>query len=475
MERRCEQVNQYWWDNLEHFSFRTALVTEAGRRISYQEMLNISDSLSLSAGRRCLVFSLCRNSAESVAGYLGFLRHRIVPVMLAENLAPELLNGLMEAYHPAYIYLPSDRVSPEINGELAWQGEEYTLLRLNFAEDYFLAEDLALLLTTSGSTGSPKLVRQSARNIEANTRSIIEYLGILPEDRAISTLPMNYTYGLSILNSHLAVGASEILTDAGLMEKRFWTLMKEQSPTTFGGVPYTYEMLKKLRFGRMEFPSLRYLTQAGGRLTPELVSEFADICKRKGMRFIVMYGQTEATARMSLLPWEETQPRPGSIGIPIPGGSFSLLDESGNLITEPDQAGELIYRGPNVTMGYAQNRFDLDKPDENNGVLHTGDMAQRDAKGYYYIVGRKKRFLKLFGNRVNLDEVEGLLKQAGFDCACAGTDDRMVVYVAGGAATEGVVSLLREHTAINPKGVAVRSVERIPRNEAGKVMYSLLV
>ena len=411
---------EFWWDLLDGFAQRTALISQQGAIIHYHELLNLAERIGGLPGRRCLVLCLCRNSVESVAGYLGFLRKRIVPILLSENQTTKSLAQMLELYHPAYLYLPTDCVWSELHGELVWSGEEYSLYRLDSVEDYTLSAELTLLLTTSGSTGSPKLVRQSARNIETNTRSIIEYLGILPEDRAISTLPMNYTYGLSILNTHLAAGASEILTDAGLMEKRFWKLMKEQSPTNFGGVPYTYEMLKKLRFVQMEFPSLRYLTQAGGRLQPELVSEFAEICRQKGMRFFVMYGQTEATARMSWLPWEEIRRRPGSIGISIPGGEFSLLDENGELITEPEQIGELVYRGENVTLGYAQNRFDLNKSDENCGVLHTGDMARRDSDGFYYIVGRKKRFLKLFGNRVNLDDVEGLLKQAGFDCACAG-------------------------------------------------------
>ena len=462
-----------FWNTLERFGERTALITETGEHIAYNALLARADEIAGAAGSRCLAFLMCRNCADAAAGYVGFLRRGIVPVLLAENLDTSMLEGLLESYRPAYFYLPSEKAS-ELSGAMVWRGESYTLLRLPYEQDYKLPEELALLLTTSGSTGSPKLVRQSGRNIEANTRSIAEYLGILSEDRAITTLPMQYTYGLSILQSHLSVGAAVILTDKTMMDKEFWALLKEQKATTFGGVPYIYEMLKKLRFDRMNLPSLRYLTQAGGKLPKELAEEFIQTCKRKNMKFIVMYGQTEATARMAYLPWEHAESHAASIGIAIPGGEFWLADPEGAPILEPETTGELVYRGPNVTLGYAENRFDLCKPDENHGELRTGDMAKRDAKGFYYIVGRKKRFLKLFGSRVNLDEVEGLLNRAGIPCACAGVDDRLDVYITDGSLLGQAERFIKEHTAINPNGFQLHVIEEIPRNDSGKVLYSAL-
>ena len=192
------------------------------------------------------------------------------------------------------------------------------------------------------------------------------------------------------------------------------------------------------------------------------------------MKFIVMYGQTEATARMAYLPWEHAESHAASIGIAIPGGEFWLADPEGAPILEPETTGELVYRGPNVTLGYAENRFDLCKPDENHGELRTGDMAKRDAKGFYYIVGRKKRFLKLFGSRVNLDEVEGLLNRAGIPCACAGVDDRLDVYITDGSLLGQAERFIKEHTAINPNGFQLHVIEEIPRNDSGKVLYSAL-
>ena len=462
-----------FWDALEQFGERTALITETGEHIAYRALLAQADEIGRAAERRHLVFLMCRNCADAVAGYIGFLRHGVVPVLLTENLDKALLQNLMEAYRPAYFYLPAEKTLDR-DREKVWGNGRYTLFRLSYEQDYTLAEELAVLLTTSGSTGSPKLVRQSVKNVEANTRSIVEYLGIVPEDKAITTLPMQYTYGLSILQSHLYAGASIILTDKTFMDKSFWMLLREQGATTFGGVPYIYEMLKKLRFGRMELPSLRYLTQAGGKLSKELAEEFSQICEEKGMKLIVMYGQTEATARMAYLPWEYAKSKAGSMGIAIPGGEFWLADTEGQPVLEPEVTGELVYKGENVTLGYAENRFDLSKPDENQGQLFTGDMAKRDADGFYYIVGRKKRFLKLFGSRVNLDEVEGLLNKAGVPCACAGADDQLDIYITDEGKLEEAERFMKAHTAINPNGFKLHVIAEIPRSDSGKVLYSAL-
>jgi acyl-CoA synthetase (AMP-forming)/AMP-acid ligase II len=463
-----------YFEKIRTYQDSIALYPEAGKQVAYRQLCDDADSIARTIGRRCLVFLMCRNCVESVAGYVGFLRAGIVPVLLADSIDAALLNNLLEKYQPSYFFLPAEKTA-EVRSESIFSYGSYVLLKLPYIQDYELNPELAVLLTTSGSTGSPKLVRQSYKNVKANTDSIINYLGISPDDRAITTLPMNYTYGLSILQTHLSRGAALILTDASLMEKRFWEDCKQYKVTTFGGVPYTYEMLKRLHFDRMDLPSLRYITQAGGKLSKELASEFTALCKQKGCKFIVMYGQTEATARMAYLPWEYAERKAGSMGVAIPGGRFWLEDENNQKIETADTTGELVYQGNNVTLGYAQNRFDLAKGDENHKILHTGDIAQRDKDGFYYIVGRKKRFLKIYGNRVNLDEIEGLLKKAGvIECACAGNDDNLKVYVTGEESKAQALKFIEEHTAINRSGFSVSVIETIPRNDAGKVLYSAL-
>ena len=463
-----------FYDDIENHSSNIAIITEQSEQISYKDLLKVADNIGKQVKKRCLVFAICKNCFESVAGYIGFLRAKAVPVLIHDTINNILFAKLIEKYKPEYIYLPVENSRLNINCTTVHSYGSYTLLKTGFDIDYTLHDDLALLLSTSGSTGSPKLVRQSYKNIDVNADSIVRYLGITSTDCPITTMPMSYSYGLSIINSHLLSGASIILTDATLMNRRFWEALRNNNATTFGGVPYIYEMLKKLRFEGMNLQSLRYITQAGGKLSLELSAKFVDICSEKGIKFYVMYGQTEATARMSYLPWDHARSKVGSMGIAIPGGQFRLEDKNGKVIDQSDTQGELVYMGANVTLGYAEGYHDLCKDDENRGILHTGDVAKRDADGFYYVVGRNKFFLKMFGNRVNLDEVEQFIKAAGYDCACAGTDDNLKIYVKDMNDKDRIRSYIAERTGINHAGFTVVYVDKIPRNESGKVLYSAL-
>ena len=463
-----------FYDDIEKHSSNIAIITEQSEQISYKDFLKSADTIGKQVKKRCLVFTVCKNCFESVAGYIGFLRAGAAIVLIHNTIDDILFANLLEVYTPEYIYLPVEKSGLNINCTTVHSYGSYTLLKTNYDIDYTIHDDLALLLTTSGSTGSPKLVRQSYENINSNAESIARYLEIKSSDRPVSTMPMSYTFMLSIINSHFLKGASIILTEATLMDRRFWQTIKDNNATTFGGVPYTYEMLKRLRFERMDLPSIEYVTQAGGKLSLEMSAEFADICAQKGIKFLVMYGQTEATARMSYLPWEYARTKAGSMGIAIPGGRFWLEDEGGKIIDKSDTIGELVYKGINVTLGYAESCLDLCKGDENKGILHTGDLAKRDADGFYYITGRKNRFLKMFGNRVNLNEVEELIKAGGYDCACAGTDDKLKIYVTEMDDKDRIRSYIAERTGINHTGFTVVYVDKISRNESGKVLYSAL-
>lgn len=458
---------------LDRYQRYIAGITENGEKFTYAQLSEYCNLLTQNINSRCLVFNLCRNEIGSLVGYVGFLNAKIVPLMLKADLDEELLTTLIQTYKPDYLYVPSDLRENFSDCKTVYEKLNYILLKTPYNSIYPLNDDLALLLTTSGSTGSPKLVRQSYKNIEANTKSIIEYLHLNETERTITTLPMNYTYGISIINTHLAVGASIILTEKTLMQKEFWQQMKEYEATSFGGVPYTYEMLNRLRFDRMQLPSLRYVTQAGGKLSPQLHEKFAKWAIDAGKKFIVMYGQTEATARMSYLPADKALEKYGSMGIAVPGGKFSLIDIDGNEITEPETVGELVYFGDNVTLGYAESGEDLSKGDERHGRLETGDMAKFDKDGFFYIVGRKKRFLKIFGNRVNLDETEQLLKTkfTSFECACSGVDDKMSVYITDENAKNEVLTFLTEKLKFNAIAFKIITVHNIPRNESGKVLY----
>lgn len=461
---------------LDKFKDNKALIDEQGDSLSYSELNQESKKLFEIINKRCLVFLLCENSIGSVLGYVSFINNRVVPVLLNAHLERELMNGLLYSYCPEFIWVPERMVAEFYGMENVYTAYSYCLLKTNYDIQYPMYPELCVLLTTSGSTGSPKFVRQSYTNVFSNAKSIVEYLKLDETERPITTLPMNYTYGLSIINSHLLVGATLLLTDKGLMQKEFWDFFKNQKASSFGGVPYTYEMLDRLRFFRMDLPSLRYSTQAGGKLTPELHKKFAEYAAEKGIKFIVMYGQCEATARMGYLPAERSIEKYGSMGIAIPGGEFYLVDVHGNKIEEPQMTGELVYKGSNVTLGYAERGEDLIKGDERHGILETGDMAQFDEDGYFYIVGRKKRFLKIYGNRVNLDEVDRLIKVQfnNIDCASTGVDDHMYIFVTNTAIADKVREFIIAKTKLNPSAFKMIVIDEIPKNDAGKTLYKEL-
>lgn len=465
-----------YYNELKKYKDNLALIDDQGNQMTYEELDDFCVELGNKIPERTLVFCFCENTIGSVCGYIGCLKNRIVPVLLDAHMEKTLRENLIHIYNPGYLYVPESMSELFAEMQSVWEDKGYILYKTDRVQEYKLYPGLGLLLTTSGSTGSPKFVRQSYENIQANAEQIAEYLNISEEDRPITTLPMNYTYGLSIINSHLLRGATLLLTKRTLMERQFWSFFKEQGATTFGGVPYTYEILKKLRFFRMDLPSLCYMTQAGGKLPPELHKEFAEYALEQNKQFIVMYGQCEATARMAYLPADKSLEKYGSMGIAIPGGKLKLIDVEGKEIIESDVVGELVYYGPNVTLGYAECEDDLEKSDERNGRLETGDMAKRDQEGYYYIVGRKKRFLKIYGNRVNLDELERMLKAhmtEDCDCACSGMDDHLYAFITidDEEVRKSVKHFLTEKTGLNPSAFHVKTISCIPKNEAGKTLY----
>ena len=473
-----EEPGVFFFDDYKRFGEKTAFLQDDGSKMTYTQLQEYTDRIGEMIPRRSLVFVLCENVIGSAAGYLAFLQNRIVPLLLDASINEQLVTDLVHLYRPAWIYLPQNNPSVDYlpkEWKVILTDWDYLLIQTDYdqAAEIPLYENLALLLTTSGSTGSPKLVRQSYRNIQANAESIAQYLEIDETERPITTLPMHYTYGLSVIQSHILKGACILLTKESVIGKPFWDFFKKEQATSIAGVPYTYEMLKRIRFFRMDLPSLRTMTQAGGKILPELHREFAEYAAEKGKNFVVMYGQTEATARMGYLPADKALEKVGSMGIVIPGGTFDLIDVDGTEIKETNQTGELVYRGPNVTLGYAEKRADLALGDERNGVLETGDMAQMDADGYYYIVGRKKRFLKIYGSRVNLDEVERMIRNEfpDADCACSGADDQLQVYVTDPRACGEIQRFLLTRTHINQRAIRVKAIPEIPRNDSGKIIY----
>lgn len=420
-----------------------------------------------------LVFCLCENNIESLTGYISSIENGNVVLLLDAHLDPQALSYLYNTYRPQYVWGPKEVLSEEAKD--IYSLYSYRLYKTAYYHEEKLPENLRVLLTTSGSTGSPKLVRLSEKNLISNATSIIKYLHLNKKERPITSLPMYYSFGLSVINSHLLCGATLLLTNASYIQREFWNFATQHGFTSFSGIPYTFEILKKLKFWTMKCPTLKTLTQAGGKLNNELLQYFIENGKEHGVTFYLMYGQTEATARMSYLPPEYALSKLGSIGKGIPNGKFCLKDEEGQVITKPEVIGELVYTGDNVSLGYAEKREDLYKADDNHGTLYTGDLAYRDADGFYFIAGRKKRFLKLFGNRISLDYIETLLKPLLTECVCVGNDLKLFVYTTDkDVDTKEIIDFLVKRTKILRTSFVVRYIDSIPRTDTGKILYKEL-
>ncbi|SCF32620.1 AMP-binding protein [Micromonospora mirobrigensis] len=432
---------------------RPAVVTADGT-LSYADLAaRVAETAHRLGTTRRLVLVAGANTVDALVAYLAGL-HGGHPVLLVPGGGPAT-RALVEAYDPDVVIGPVDG---------AWRIDER---RDGSAHE--LHPELALLLSTSGSTGSPKLVRLSATNIQANAESIATYLGIRETDRAATTLPLHYCYGLSVVNSHLARGAALILTDLSVADRCFWELFRTARGSTFAAVPYTFELLDRVGFAAMELPHLRYLTQAGGRLDPGTARRYAELGRRAGWDLFVMYGQTEATARMAYLPPDLALTRPEAIGVPVPGGTLRLAP----VPDQPEGVGELVYAGDNVMLGYAERPADL-ASGRTVAELHTGDLARRGPDGLWELVGRRSRFAKILGLRVDPQAVEALLARHGVPAACLGADDELLVAAVGGADARRVRRLVADEIGLPPRVVRVLPLAELPRLASGKVDHPAL-
>lgn len=458
---------------LNDFKDNIACITPSAEHLTYGDLQSITERIQSKIKPHQLVFSICGNTIGSLAGYVSFVNNNDATLMLDAHMERTAFEALYSTYLPHYIWAPEGFEVPK-DASLVYAERGYLLWEM-CVNNTPVHDVLSVLLTTSGSTGSPKLVRLSKKNLESNARSIIEYLHITADERPVTGLPMYYSFGLSIINTHLLSGATLLLTPDSYVEREFWQFANENSFTSFSGVPYTFEIMKKLKIWKQSMPTLRTLTQAGGKLSNELLQFFIEKYDPQGVKFYLMYGQTEATARMSYLGPEYGLSKLGSIGKGIPGGRFSLVDDDGRVIVTANEVGELVYEGDNVSLGYAECAADLAKDDENHGVLHTGDLAYRDEDGFYFIAGRKKRFLKLFGNRISLDYVETLLKDKLKERVCVGDDSKLIIYTTDTDYNEDeIIDFIVGRTKIVRTVFFVRHIDKIPRSESGKILYKEL-
>jgi acyl-CoA synthetase (AMP-forming)/AMP-acid ligase II len=455
---------------LDHAPQSVALIdAHTGLQKAYGELRADVERTATSVAKRehkSLCLLLAQNRYECIVAYLAALQSGHALMMVDASLKRDLLVNLVATYQPEYIFSATTELKvPDYQRTSLGDPTSPAILERDSAPDNVVIHpSLGLLLSTSGSTGSPKFVRLTHENLQANATSIVQYLKPTSGERPVTSLPMAYSYGLSVINSHLLAGASLVLTEHGVLRREFWDSVDRYTCTSFSGVPYTYQMLLQTGLLKKRGAGLQTLTQAGGRLAEPLVRQMLELVNARGGKFFVMYGQTEATARMSYVPFGTLASKAGSIGVAVPGGSLHV-----------DSASELVYSGPNVMMGYAESRADLAKGDELLGVLKTGDLARKDEDGYFYITGRSKRFLKMFGKRFNLDEVEQILqRQLEVPVACFGRDDFLQVAMEGKGDVDAVASRLREVLGLPKDAVSIVTMRQLPRTSNGKLDYLAL-
>tara|TARA_B100000315_G_scaffold248206_1_gene277821 strand:- start:3688 stop:5109 length:1422 start_codon:yes stop_codon:yes gene_type:complete len=461
------------FDKLEKYSSRSAVISENSEVLTFFDLIKLAKQIGTKIKKRSLVFILTENCVESVAGYIAFVRSNCVVMLVSSQITSGEFDTLYQKYIPDFLWCNkknSLKLSKKNFSSILYIGN-FQLLESKKNFFFNMNENLMLLLSTSGSLGDPKCVKLSYKNITSNSLSIIDYLTIENIDRAITTLPMNYSYGLSIINTHLFAGASIILNKKTLIDKSFWKLFYDCEVNNFNGVPYTFEILKKIGISKIFSKNLKYITQAGGKMNTKRILEIEKECANNSTKFFIMYGQTEASPRMSYLEISKLLNKYESIGKPISGGQFWIENKKGNKINKNNEIGELIYSGDNVFMGYSNSYHDLNKKDEVHGVLKTGDLVKKDNEGFYFIVGRKKRFIKLYGDRVSLDYLENKLQSKNYNAACTGSDDKLVIFCEKKKTKKINKSKIAEVVNIIASRFKLIEIENLPKNQNKKISY----
>jgi len=423
--------------------------------------------------RKAFGFHFGLNDSAGLIAYLGAIESGHAIVTLDPDMDPGLKSKLIALFEPDFLIGPESHApgnstgyapcDPPHAGQFLW--------RATTPHRHEIHPDLTLLLSTSGSTGSPKLVRLAWRNLEASARQINQALRNTERDRAMVTTPIFNAYGQSAVHTHLLAGGSFVLTRERVISREFWNTVRDSGCNSIGGTPYFYEALDRLDLDSLDVPLLTKFIATGGRLAEHLGRKYHFAAAKRGGVMHLMYGQAEATARITGLPPELLPEAARSIGFAL-GGKLRI--ELDGAPCGPMEEGELIYEHETVMMGYATRPADLALGDVLGGKLATGDLGYQDERGLFYITGRKARFVKLFGWRVSLDDVEELLSHAA-PVAAVNEKDRVVIYTErNDAAFAEAVRQIAARLRIHPTGFEVRGIDSIPRLANGKVDYRSL-
>ena len=406
-----------------------------------------------------LILNITKNTIDFLIGYLYFFETSKPQLLIDQQTGVKSILQLIRRFKPNYLFVPNN-IKNEFNYKKIFEFGKYVLLKTNFGK-IKINKNIAFLMPTSGSTGDQKFAKISFDNIKSNTKNIIKYLKLKNNDCTITTLQPSYSYGMSILNTHILAKSSIILTDKTLVQKEFWELYKKFPVTNFNGVPILYEFMIKFGLNNFDKDNLKFLTSAGGALDQKTLIEIIKFCEENKIKYYSMYGQTEASPRISYLLYPKYKNKIGSIGKVIQGGSLLI------------KKNEIIYKGSNIFGGYSNGRKDL-KRFKKNGILKTGDIGYQDNDGFIFITGRSKRIAKLFGVRLNLDLIENNLKNKNIKCAIISIKSKVIIFHTNKTNNKKILKYLFEEFKIIKTNVEFKHIKQIPKTKNNKINYNEL-
>ncbi len=439
-------------------------ISNGKEKISYKELAEKAEKLASHIEERSLLFLLCDHQMETLELIYMMLYLNRVPLLLSADIDDKLLDNLISLYHPCYIYCSKSHKKAGIYMPCQdLKLDSHVLLKSEF-EKYNIHQDVALLLSTSGTTGSAKLVKLSYENLYDNSEYADRHLAMESGQRGLSPLPVNHTYGLAFCLWHWHCGATlYVSSDEMVIGQNFRKLFIRSKINNFAATPFVYDMLKKVCFwDEQTMENLNYAMSGGGQMSEQNQTELVKLMKGK---FWIGYGQTECTCIIAGINFDIN-----SIKLKTVGKVFENMEP-----TIDGGTGELIIKSKSVCLGYANCWEDLAKGDENQGIMYTGDVAHIDEDGCIYLHGRLTRYVKILDKRVSLEDLEQYLYNEFPDAefACVGRDNYIVIAYTGTELDRGnaVKTLLDQSMKIPKKYITCCWMEEIPRYDTGKVNY----
>lgn len=428
------------------------------KKISYDDLIKFSDKLSKNIKKNSIIILIAKNDITSISFYVSSIKNNYCLIILDENSDFDFINKTVKKFRCNYVFYPKNSFYFNKKKNKKFYFNNYCLEEVSTKIQNFNYKN-SIILTTSGTTASPKFVRLSNENLYKNSRQIINYLRINRKDKTITTLPMAYSFGLSIINSHLESGSIIVINNEPIFSKKFWEIIKKNKIVSFGTVPMVYDYLRRIKFENLIYSSLKYLTVAGGNVSKDTLIYLLDICKKNKIKFFVMYGQTEASPRMSYYEMTKYPDKIGSIGKPVQNARFEIHNK------------ELVFFGENVSLGYAKNFQDLKKGDVNRGKIKTGDLGYRDHDQFYYLSGRKKKISKLFGLRIDLKEIEMMLNKKKMEVKALIDDKKLKIECLKGNDNEKIKELIFKKYKINKNFIEIIEKSNFSKNTNYKNLH----